>query len=1519
MIYQGAKDWEEEATRLEREGLYRRADEHDACGVGFVASIDGKARRDVVEGAIAALRSVWHRGALNADGKTGDGAGVHLQLPKPFFMKFLRVFGNAPEANLPFAVGMIFLPRTDFSAQEEARIIIETEIIAFGYGIHCWRQVLINPEVLGDSAQESCPEITQLLIAGNIEESEADFEQKLYVLRRRIEKKLRQKGLTQVYICSLSARSIIYKGLFLAEQLTAFYPDLEDEHFVSNYCIFHQRFSTNTNPTWHLAQPFRVVAHNGEINTLRGNLNWMSSFEASFGAWELSPYMDDIIPVIGPGLSDTGALDAVMELLVRAGRSAPMAKLLMIPPAWQHHPDMPAAQKAMIEYFTCLVSPWDGPAALVGADGQWIFAGMDRNGLRPMRYSVTKDGLLICGSETGMVHIPDANIVEYGKLGPGEMIAVDFSAGVLMKDQAIKDWVAQAKPYEKWVKSLIRLEAIVSPHYDESQWRALYPKESELLHRQYAAGLTAEEVSTILLPMARDAKEAVGSMGDDTPLAVLSTRYRGLHHFFRQHFSQVTNPPIDPIRERHVMSLLTRLGPVEHILGEQCDLGHVVQCESPFLFSHEYQQLLKSVGDDMAVIDALFDDDGSADALRRGIHTMLNAADEALNSGKHIITLTDEKSGAGAAAIPMILAAAALHTHMVRKSYRKKMSIIARSSVTFDIHSAAVLIGVGATSVNPYLAEATIIQAVKSGVLGKLSVEQALANYKKALDDGMLKVMSKMGISVIASYRGGRNFDAIGLARSLITEFFPGLISRLSGIGLKGIERRVLELHRAAWQEKAIASLPIGGFYTLRKTGETHAYEGELIHTLQNACASGSYRMYKRYAESIYAQAPINLRDVITLRTDATPIALEQVESVTAIRKRFVAPAMSLGALSPEAHETLAIAMNRIGANSNSGEGGEGAERYQPQDNGDNKNSSIKQVASGRFGVTIEYLNACRELQIKVAQGAKPGEGGQLPGFKVTAEIARLRHATEGVMLISPPPHHDIYSIEDLAQLIYDLKQANPEAIVSVKLVAQSGIGTIASGVVKALADKIVISGHVGGTGASAYSSIKHAGVPWEMGLAEAHQVLSLNGLRNRVILQTDGGLKTGRDIVIAAMLGAEEYAIGTLALVAMGCLLVRQCHSNTCPVGICTQDETLRKHFDGTVDKVVHLMSFIAEEVREILASLGYASLDAIIGRSDLLHQVYQGSDDLDTLDLGPLLTQAKPMRHSAKPVARADKKRTEVAPSLDETILRDAEDMLARGEKIQLNYNVYNTHRTIGTRLSATLARQGLTETLQEGHITLRLRGQAGQSLGAFLARGVRIELAGQANDYVGKGLSGGTIIITPMPSSTRDSAHNTIIGNTVLYGATSGTLYASGQAGERFCVRNSGALAVVEGCGANGCEYMTGGMAVLLGQVGMNFAAGMTGGMAFIYDEQGTMSAHINLQTVLAQPVESQYWQEVLKAQLTQFLEQTRSHIAQRILADWQTQYTRFLQVCPRDMVSRLAYPLSDRADEKNVIRA
>jgi len=1241
------------------------------------------------------------------------------------------------------------------------------------------------------------------------------------------------------------------------------------------------------------------VAHNGEINTLKGNLNWMASYEASFGEWDLSRFSNDIVPVIAPGLSDTGAFDAVMELLVRAGRSAPVAKLLMMPPAWQYDDEMSASQRAMFTYFTTLVAPWDGPAAIVGTDGRHVFAGMDRNGLRPLRYSITRDGLLIVGSEAGMVPVLDGEVVEYGRLGPGQMITVDLKEGTFYRDQELKELLAARHAFGEWVMPMVKLSEL------PQHFAAHTMPQDALQRQQMATGITNEELEMILLPMAKEGKEPIGSMGDDTPLAVLSTHYRGLHHFFRQHFSQVTNPPIDPLREAHVMSLTTRLGPIERLLGERSDLSHIVECETPFLLQHEFAALCNHWPQEVAVIDALFDADGSEGALRRGIDEMLAKTEAALAAGNHIIVLSDEAVSKDRAMIPMVLAVGALHTHMLRSAKRKKMSMIARSAATLDVHSSAVLIGVGATSVSPYLAEASIAAQHARGLYGDITLEKALQHYRKSLNDGMLKIMSKMGISVVNSYRGGRNFDAIGLARSLVAEFFPGLISRISGIGLKGIEQRVLALHHKVYESETVLPLEIGGFYKYRATGEAHAYQGELIHTLQNACATGAYRVYKRYAEQLYAQAPFTLRDLLVMRSPRPPISIEEVESVNSIRKRFVAPAMSLGALSPEAHEILAIAMNRIGAQSNSGEGGEDPVRYTPYENGDNANSGIKQVASGRFGVTIDYLNACSELQIKVAQGAKPGEGGQLPGFKVTELIAKLRHSTPGVTLISPPPHHDIYSIEDLAQLIYDLKQANPRAIVSVKLVSQSGIGTIASGVAKAMADKIVIAGHVGGTGASPYSSIKHAGSPWEMGLAEAHQVLTLNGLRGRVVLQTDGGLKTGRDIVMAAILGAEEYAIGTLSLVAMGCLLVRQCHSNTCPVGICTQDENLRKHFGGTVDKVINLMTFLAEETREILATLGYTSLDEIIGQSMILQQVHQKSESMDALDLGPLLTHVSPLAGDAAHIPTHQKTRNEVPGTLDIKIIQEAEEQLARGEKIQLSYTVRNTDRSIGTRLSSMIATQ--YPSLNANHVTLRLRGQAGQSLGAFGARGLRIELLGQANDYVGKGLSGAAIVVTPPPSATRLTQENAIIGNTVLYGATSGYLYASGQAGERFAVRNSGATAVVEGCGANGCEYMTGGLVLVLGEIGRNFAAGMTGGMAFVYDGAGKARTRINPESVEISAVSHPHWAGIVHSTLQHYAEETGSAYAQTMLQDWPKYAAQFLQICPKEMLTRLEFPL------------
>lgn len=1507
--------WNEEAKKLHENGLYDPANEHDACGVGLVAAIDGVARRDVVTAAIDALKAVWHRGAVDADGKTGDGAGIHLDIPQRFFRDHLQSVGKSVAEDEPLALGMIFLPRLDLSAQETCRSLIETEIFHFGYIVHGWRQVAVNPEVIGDKANFTRPEISQIIIASRAGEATDVFERNLYIIRKRIENKAESLGIHDFYICSLSCQSIVYKGLFLAEQLDAFYPDLTDERFTSRYAIFHQRFSTNTAPVWQLAQPFRTLAHNGEINTVRGNINWMRSHEATMSHELFGEYIHDLVPVIPRLCSDTAALDAAAELFIRSGRTAPETKTQLIPPAWSLNSRMPSQYRAMLNYYNCVISPWDGPAAIAMTDGNWIIAGLDRNGLRPMRYAITSDNILTVGSETGMVPVKNAQIIELGRLGPGQVIGVNLADASFMQDTDIKDMLAKKHPYEKWVSHIVDVSELSrsarpAPHHYET---------NELRSRQLAIGQTIEDMELILQPMVLDAKEGVGSMGDDTPLAVLSSHYRGLHHFFRQNFSQVTNPPIDSLRERKVMSLITRIGNKLNILMEDPVQTKLLQLDSPALLTHEHNALCEHLQHSVCVIDTTFDANGGEHALQEGVNRVLAEVDKAIEKEMTDIVITDEFSNADHCIIPMILAVSAIHNHLVRRKVRKQHSLLVRSGECIDVHHLAVLIGVGATTVNPYLAEAIINQQFNQKHHYKgMTLEQCLLNYRDALSNGLLKVMSKMGIAIVSSYRGGTNFETIGLSRALVSDYFPGLTSRISGIGLKGLQRRLLALHHKAWETQGsnITQLPVGGFYRYRHGGEAHGFDGTQIKILQDAVGQGKYQLYKQYSAAVQKLPPINLRDLLAYKKAPNPIPLDQVESITEIRKRFVVPAMSLGALSPEAHETLSIAMNRIGAMSNSGEGGEGSERFKPYPNGDNPSSSIKQVASGRFGVTAEYLNNCKEIQIKVAQGAKPGEGGQLPAFKVTVEIARLRHSTPGVMLISPPPHHDIYSIEDLAQLIYDLKQINPDAEVSVKLVSQSGIGTIASGVAKAMADKILIAGHSGGTGASPYTSTKFAGLPWELGLAEVNQVLSLNRLRHRVTLQTDGGFKTGRDVIIAAMLGAEEYGFGTLSLIALGCILVRQCHSNTCPVGICTQDEDLRAKYEGSVERVISLFSFIAEEVREILASLGVRSLNEIIGRTDLLQQVSRGSEDLDTLDLGPLLTKAN---QGDYPRYRTLEGRNEVPDTLDAQMIKDAESALEHGERVQLAYTVNNTYRSIGTRLSSAMIRRYDTSKLKPNHITVRMRGSAGQSLGAFAVNGVRLEVYGDANDYVGKGLSGGTILVRPRASSTLETQNNTVIGNTCLYGATSGYLFAAGQAGERFAVRNSGANAVIEGCGSNGCEYMTGGTVVILGDVGDNFGAGMTGGMAFVYDKNALFAECVNTETVVFQPITSKYWEDVLTTLLARHIAESDSRFAEELLYHWETERHKFIQVCPKEMVSRLDHPLADDAPDAYAIEA
>ncbi|MBI1220903.1 MAG: glutamate synthase large subunit [Rhodobacteraceae bacterium] len=1496
----------EDAKRawMNEHSLWREEDEHASCGVGLVVAISGKPSRKVVQNGIDALKAVWHRGAVDADGKTGDGAGIHVQIPVPFFYDQIRRTGHEPEMGKLIAVGQVFLPRTDFGAQERCRTIVETEVLRMGHYIYGWRHVPVNTDVLGDKANATRPEIEQILIRNDKGVDEDTFERELYIIRRRIEKAAIAAQIAGLYLCSLSCRSIIYKGMMLAEQVAVFYPDLMDERFESAFAIYHQRYSTNTFPQWWLAQPFRMLAHNGEINTLKGNVNWMRSHEIRMASSTFGDMAEDIKPIVPAGTSDSGALDAVFEVMVRAGRSAPMAKTMLVPEAWSKTTtDMPKAWADMYAYCNAVMEPWDGPAALAMTDGRWVCAGLDRNGLRPMRYVVTGDGMLVAGSEAGMVPIDEGTVREKGALGPGQMIAVDMRDGKLYHDKAMKDRLAAAQPYAEWIEKVVELNSILRDVPEAPMFEG-----ADLRRRQIAAGYSLEDLEQVLAPMAEDGKEMIASMGDDTPAAVLSNLYRPLSHFFRQNFSQVTNPPIDSLRESRVMSLKTRFGNLKNVLDEDSSQTEILVLESPFVANAEFAVMVQHFGGSVAVIDCTFPAGAEPDALRLGMERIRAEAEDAVRSGAGHLVLTDEHQGPSKVPMPMILATSAVHSWLTRKGLRTFCSVNVRSAECIDPHYFAVLIGCGATTVNAYLAEDSIADRIRRGLV-EGSLEDAMRRYRAAIDAGLLKIMSKMGISVISSYRGGLNFEAVGLSRAMVAEYFPGMHSRISGIGVSGIQHKLEGIHAKGWKGNTDV-LPIGGFYKARRAGEKHAWEAQTMHMLQAACDKASYDLWQQYSAAMRANPPIHLRDLLDIKPLSKAVPIEEVESITSIRKRFVTPGMSLGALGPEAHKTLNIAMNRIGAKSDSGEGGEDPAHFVPEPNGDNPSAKIKQVASGRFGVTAEYLNACEELEIKVAQGAKPGEGGQLPGLKVTKLIARLRHSTPGVTLISPPPHHDIYSIEDLAQLIYDLKQINPRAKVTVKLVSMSGVGTIAAGVAKAKADCILISGHNGGTGASPGTSIKYAGLPWEMGLTEAHQVLAMNNLRERITLRTDGGLRTGRDIIIAAMMGAEEYGIGTAALIAMGCIMVRQCQSNTCPVGVCTQNEDLRKKFTGTADKVVNLITFYAQEVREILASIGARSMDEIIGRADLLTQVSRGAAHLDDLDLNPLLITVD---GASKIRFDRNKPRNAVPDTLDAEIVKDGARFFEDGEKMQLSYAVRNTHRTIGTRASSHIVKRfGMNNNLQPDHLTVKLAGSCGQSLGAFATRGLKLEVQGDANDYVGKGLSGGLIVVRPPMSSPLEASKNTIIGNTVLYGATEGYLFAAGRAGERFAVRNSGAVVVIEGCGSNGCEYMTGGIAVILGSIGANFGAGMTGGMAYLYDPEGVAEDFINGESLVTCAVSHPHWEAELKGLIARHAKETGSRKATAILADWATERANFLQICPKEMLIHLPAPLSDAAE-------
>tara|TARA_X000000368_G_scaffold232923_1_gene183964 strand:- start:2619 stop:7115 length:4497 start_codon:yes stop_codon:yes gene_type:complete len=1479
---------------LQENNVYDPSMEHDACGVGMVASTNGKKSRKIVEYGIEALKAIWHRGAVDADGKSGDGAGIQIEIAPDFFKEKILATGHTPDEKKRICVGMVFLPRTDYAEQEKCREIIESVLLEENYYIYGWRQVPFNSSVLGKTAEQSRPEIAQVIFKKNEELATNDLERNLFEARKKIEKLAREHQLKNFYICSFSSRSIVYKGMFLAELLAEFYPDLNDKNLTSRFAIFHQRYSTNTFPSWDLAQPFRTLAHNGEINTLKGNINWMKIHEQDMSS-SLFKNVKDLKPIIRSS-SDSGALDNVFELLTHSGKLAPLIKLMMIPDAWsKRNKTVPKSHQDLFNFLNSTIEPWDGPAAICATDAKWVLAATDRNGLRPLRYTITSDDLFFAGSESGMIKIPEEKIILKGKLGPGQIIAIDLKKGKLFKDQEIKDYLA--KDYKKYSKQIIDLEKKISIENEQSNFEG-----DELKKRQYLSGLSIEDLELILHPMAEEGKEASGSMGDDTPIAVLSSHFRPVSHYFRQNFSQVTNPPIDSLRENKVMSLKTRFGNLGNILDfDNLAEEDIYVLDSPILTNSQFKKFKKFFSKKIKEIDCTFETNSS---LKDRVEIIRGECETAVREGATALVLSDKNISNQKASIPTILVVGAVHAHLVKLGLRGYCSLNVESSDALDTHSFAVLIGVGATTINPYLAIDSIYQRFEKKLFGESDFESCVKKFKTSIDAGLLKIMSKMGISVISSYRGGCNFEAVGLSRAIVANYFPGMSSRVSGIGIIGIEKKIKELHKK-FNEKNLFTLPIGGLYRYRKTGEDHQYQGNLIHLLQSAVGNGSYEQYKKYSTGIQNLPPINLRDLLEFKNRRKPININQVEPIEEILKRFGSGSMSHGALSAEAHETLAIGMNRIKGASCSGEGGEDAKRFKALPNGDSSNSRVKQIASARFGVTLNYLNNANEIEIKIAQGAKPGEGGQLPGFKVTNEIARLRHSTPGVTLISPPPHHDIYSIEDLAQLIYDLKQVNPEARVGVKLVASTGIGTIAAGVAKAKADIILVSGHSGGTGASPQTSIKYAGIPWEMGLTEVNQILTLNNLRHNVTLRTDGGLKTGRDIVVAAMMGGEEYGMGTSSLVAMGCIMVRQCHSNTCPVGVCSQDTKLREKFSGTPEKVVNLFKFVATEVREILASLGYKSINEIIGRTDLLSQVNKGASNLDDLDLNPLLVQADPGENSRY---CKEKMINKVPDTLDEDIWLDIKDKIKNNEKNIFTYKIQNTFRSVGTRLSHYVYKQFGDEKLHEDTISIKLNGSAGQSLGAFLIKGIKLIVEGDCNDYVGKGLSGGTIIVYPSIKNKFISHDNIIIGNTVLYGATSGKLYASGQAGERFAVRNSGSLSIVEGCGAHGCEYMTGGTVIILGQVGDNFGAGMTGGMAFIYDEKNNFENFVNPSSVIWQSVETDHWKKYLKEKLEDFLEETKSSITKKILENYNNEIKNFKQVCPIEMLDKLDNPIT-----------
>ncbi|MCI0706229.1 MAG: glutamate synthase large subunit [Ignavibacteriae bacterium] len=1469
--------------------LYDPRFEHDACGTGFVARISGEKSHDIVTKAIQSVCNLTHRGAVAADTQTGDGAGILTQLPTKFFLHDVSGLAEKLESEQDLGVGMIFMPGNDDDAYSLCRALVEHVVSSRGLGFLGWRSVPVDLTVIGDSAALSAPKVQQVFVRKPRHVSEAEFECILYLCRKEIEKHILKTDVKNFYVCSFSCRTVIYKGLMIATALDKFYPDLRDRLFESAFAMYHQRYSTNTFPTWSLAQPFRMLAHNGEINTIQGNRVWTRAREAEIASEFWGDDIKMLKPLIQPDGSDSANLDNALEALTLSRRNVLHSMMMLVPEAWRSRTDINQRVKDFYNYHECFSEPWDGPAALVFSDGKIVGATLDRNGLRPARYKVTADGLVVLGSEVGALKLEDSAVVEKGRLGPGQMIAVDTERGVLLKDLEIKNEIAAQRPYSEWVKQIYRMPLAEKSRVERAA------RGVELVREQLCFGYSSEELTLLLKPMAEAAKEPVGSMGDDAPLAVLSKLPKLLPSYFRQQFAQVTNPPIDPIRERLVMSLTSKLGYRRNWFGEGPEHAKQVELASPILLEEELERLrtLEDPAFLSTTLKALFSVREGEDGLEHALQGLCTGAERAADEGKFLVVLSDRGVNDELAPIPILLAVGAVHNHLVRQNKRLKLSVVAETGEPREVHHIATLVGYGANAVNPYLACETIRAMMEAGELKNVTVDEALRNFRSALEQGILKVISKMGISLLGSYRGAQIFEAIGIAREVIDQHFTGTPSRIGGLSLRDIAREALERHALGFSSQQ-PSLVDEGMYRFRKNGERRAWSPDALRAMQRLRESGNHEEYYHLKNAIGEQAPFGIKDLLTTKKINRPVPLVEVEPVEDIRKRFTTAAMSLGALSPETHETIAIAMNRIGGKSNSGEGGEDPRRYKMLPNGDWANSAIKQVASARFGVTAEYLASAKELEIKMAQGSKPGEGGQIPAGKVSPLIARLRKAVPGISLISPPPHHDIYSIEDLAQLIYDLKQANPRARVCVKLVSEAGVGTIAAGVAKAYADVILISGHEGGTGASPLSSIKNAGAPWELGLAEVQQVLVMNGLRERVTLRVDGGLKTGRDIVIAALLGAEEFNFGTGALIALGCRYVRQCHLNTCPVGIATQDEKLRARFDGKPEMLIEYFNAVSEDVRQILAELGFRSLNEIIGRTDLLKQkTIRDHVKANTVDLSGLLTRRDYERDQRLRIwyrnDRPDK-------PLDDTILQDVKNALREKVSVVRNYKIRNTNRAVGTKLSGEIAYLYGDRGLESHTIELRFMGSAGQSFGAFLVHGIKMVLTGEANDYVGKGMSGGEIIVAP-PQGRVHAAQEVIVGNTVLYGATGGALFAAGRAGERLAVRNSGALAVVEGAGDHCCEYMTQGTVVVLGTVGRNFGAGMTGGVAYVLDLLGDFTWKCNTELVDVLPVEDQEEQRLLQSMIYRHLEATGSTRAHEILMNWQDYLPMFRKVSPR----------------------